>query len=127
MRYSVVANVLISLVGVMVVGCGYFGSNPPEETRTEHSMFIEDKMDQLRDAHARLVLQIEQRGLESKRHTSLDALLNDLAERREAVQRQVEALKMAKGQDWFAIQYVMNHALEELAQSYDQALAKYPG
>ncbi len=127
MRYSVVANVLVGLVGMVVVGCGYFGSNPPEETRKEYALFVEDKMDHLVHAHARLVLQMKQRELVSERQTALDALLYELAERREAVQRQINALKIARGQDWFAIQYVMNHALEELAQSYDQAFVQIPG
>ncbi len=127
MKNLIFANVLVGLVSLLVVGCGYFGSNPPEETRTEYSIFVESKMDHLRDVHARLVLRAQQKELESGRQTSFDALLNDLEKRREVVQRKIETMKIAKGQDWFAIQFVMNHALEELAQSYDQAFVQIPG
>ena len=123
MRYSVVVNVLVGMVGMIVIGCGNVGLSPSEETRNEYSKFVEGKMGQLLDTHARLVVQVQQRGLESERQIPLDATLEELRRKWEAVQRRIEALKAAEAQDWLALQFGMNEDLEELTQSYDKALA----
>ena len=123
MRHFVVVNVLVGMAGMMVVGCGYFESGPPEKTRIEYSNFLESKMAQLLDTHASLVRQVQQRGLDSERQTALDATLDDLTKKREAVQRRMETLKAAKGQNWLVLQFGMNEALEKLAQAYNKALA----
>ena len=127
MKYSVVVNALVGMVAMMVVGCGNFGSSPQEETRVEYSKYAEGKLGQLLDTHAKFVVQVQQRGLGSERQAALDATLDDLTKKGEAVQRQIEALKASKGQDWLALQFHMNQALQELAQSYDKALAQFAG
>lgn len=127
MKCSRGVYLLVSIFWMMGAGCESFESTPPEETRTEYSLFVKDKMDKLRYAHARLIMQVQQEGLDTKHQTILNATLDDLTQRREAVKRQIETMKMAKGPDWFAIQFVMNHDLEELAQSYDQAFVEIPG
>ena len=81
MRYSVVVNILVGMVGMIVVGCGNFGLVPPQETRNEYSKFVEGKMGEFLDAHARLVVQAQQRGFESKRQINLDATLDGLTKK----------------------------------------------
>ena len=124
MKFSVVITVLVGMVSMLVVGCGYFESGPPEETRKEYSQFAEGQMSQILETHARLAVQIQQRGLESERRTALDTTLVGLTKKREAVQRQFQALKAAKGQGWWAHQFRMNQSLEELAESYNRAFAR---
>ena len=127
MKHSVVVNILVGMVWLLVAGCGYFESGPPEETRHEYAKFAEGRLGQILDTHARLVVQVQQRKLVSERRTALDVTLDDLTKKRQAVERQIEALKAAKGQEWFAHQFRMNQALEELAQSYDKAFARNAG
>ena len=127
MKFSVVVNVLVGMVGLMVAGCGYFESGPPEKTRHEYSKFAEGQMSQILETHARLAVLTQQRGLESERRTALDVTLDDLTKKVEAVQTQIVALKATNGQGWFAHQFRMSQALEELAQSYNRALARYAG
>lgn len=79
-------------------------------------------MIQLREAHARLLVQVEQGGLESERQTILAATLDDLTTQVKVVQERIKALNVAKGHDWFTIQYVMNLTLEKLDQSYEKVL-----
>ena len=57
----------------------------------------------------------------------LDTNLDKLTKHGKEVQRQIDELKAAKGNDWLALQSGMNQALEELAQSYDKALARFAG
>jgi len=123
MRYAVVVKVLVGLVGMLIVGCGSFGADPPEKTRNEYSKFVEDKMVQLRATHEKFVVEVQQSEVKPKRQTTLEAALDDLTKRRDAVQHQVDALQEAKGQEWFVLQYGMNAALEELSQSYSRAFA----
>ena len=127
MKGSVVMWILIGMLCMLVAGCGKFNPGPPEKTRHEYSKFAEGKMGQMLDKHARLAVQIQQRGLEFERRTALDTTLDDLAKKREAIQRQIDELKAAKGQGWWALQFRMNQSLEELAQSYNRAFAQFAG
>ena len=124
MKFSVVVMVLVGMVGMLVVSWGNFESGPPEETRHEYSKFAEGQMSQILETHARLAVQIQQRGLESERRTALDTTLDGLTKKREAVQSQIQAMKAAKGQGWWALQFRMNQSLEELAESYNRAFAR---
>ena len=152
MKYSLAVNVFVGMVWLMVAGCGTSESGSPEEYQlageevqsgdkeavetiqasmeenlNEYVKIVEGKMGQLLDKHAKLVDQAQQTGSGTEAQVALDANLEDLTKKGKEVQRQINKLKAAKGKDWLALQSGMNQALEELAQSYDKALAQFPG
>jgi len=70
---------------------------------------------------------VRQAGNGSGIPSASDIALDDLIRKGQALQRQIEALKAAKGKDWLTLRPGINAALEELSQSYDKALAKFAG
>ena len=151
MKNSVVINVLLGMVLMVVAGCGTSESNAPQETRlaeekvqsgdkevvetsqaslqenrTEYVKIIEEKLSQLNENHAKLVDQA-QAVSGSEVQVVLDKTLDDLTQQGKEVQQQIDELKEVNVDDWLALQPDMNQALEELAQSYDRALAKFTG
>ena len=104
MKHSVIIRVLVGMVAMMVVSCGVFEAGPPEKTRIEYSKFVDDKMDQLLDKHARLVAQVQQADSLTEIRMAWETSLEALTKKRVEVQRHIEALKAAKGQNWFALQ-----------------------
>ena len=152
MKYSVAVHVLVGMVWLMIAGCGASESGTPEEFQlageevqsgdkeaietiqvpveenlNEYVKTVEGKWDLLKDKHAKLVDQAQQAGSGTEIKVALDTNLDDLTKQGEEVQRQIDELKVAKGKDWLALQSGMNQALEELAQSYDKALAQFAG
>ncbi len=152
MKYSLGVNVLVGIAWMMVAGCGTSESSAPQETRVaeepiqlgekevvetsqaslnenrnEYVKVIEGKLIQLNDDHAKLVVQAQQAGSGTQVQADLDTTLKDLTKEGKEVQQQIDELKAVKAEDWLALQSDMNQALEELAHSYEQALAKYAG
>ena len=151
MKYSAVVNVLVGIVWMVVAGCGTSESNTPQESRfaeekvqsgdkevvetsqaslqenrNEYVKIIEEKLSQLNENHAKLVDQAQATsGTEVQ--VVLDKTLDDLTKQGKEVQQQIDELKEVNVDDWLALQPDMNQALEELAQSYDRALAKFTG
>ncbi|GJL52746.1 MAG: hypothetical protein NPIRA01_39730 [Nitrospirales bacterium] len=150
MKYSVGVNVLIGIAWMMVAGCGTSESNAPqdtqfaeethqpgakevvetsraslEENRNEYVKVVEGQLNQLNDDHEKLVDRAHQARSGTQVQADLGKSLKNLTDQGKKVQKQIDELKATKVEDWNALQSGMNQALEELTQSYDQALAKY--
>lgn len=153
MKRSVGEKVLVGMVWLIVAGCGASESGSTEEyqlagkavqaeendgkarvtvlpvveNRIEYFKIIEDQRGRLLGKHARLIAQIQEAGNRPEPLPALDISLDDLIQKTQEIHRQIEVLKATKGGDWLALQSDMNRALEELGQSYDKALAQFPG
>ncbi len=152
MKYSMVVYVLIGFMCVVVAGCGMSESDNPQDTklsggniesgstetaeisqassgesRSEYVQLIEGQFEKLIDNHAKLVGRAQEAGSGTQVEADLGTVLDDLTKQGQVVQQQIDELKAAKPEDWNALQPGMNKAMEELAQSYDQAFTKYAG
>ncbi|GJL64162.1 MAG: hypothetical protein NPIRA04_28160 [Nitrospirales bacterium] len=150
MQYSVGVNVLLGIAWMIVVGCGTSESNPPQDTqfaeethqpgakeavetsrasleegRNEYVKVVEGQLHQLNDDHEKLVDRAHQARPGTQVQADLHKSLENLTGQSQKVQQQIDELKATKVEDWNALQSGMNQALEELTQSYDQALARY--
>ena len=95
---------------------------------------VKDKMGQLIGKHARLADQIQKKGLEGEPQTTIEEsidnlaqIIEDLSQKGEEVQKQIDLLREAKGQEWLVLRPGLNQALEELTQAYDKALTQFVG
>ncbi len=152
MKYSVIVHVLVGFLCMVITGCGMSESGVSQESklsvekvetgansvtegsqaflvddRNEYVEVVEAKLIQLNDDHAKLVDRAQQAGSGTQLQADLDTMLNELTKQGIDAKEQINELKSAKVEEWLALQSGMNTALEELAQSYDQALAKSAG
>ncbi|MCA9467352.1 MAG: hypothetical protein KC643_18170 [Nitrospira sp.] len=154
MKRSVVVSVFVSLLGFGVLGCESSETESPQESRLvenddlvtgsqqsglesaqgpageaflEYTHFVEGKLRKLKAMHLELVDRVKQGEANSDATMALDARLEDLTKKGEEIQRRIEYLKAAKGEDWLALQAGVNQALDAMAQSYEKALAQLAG
>ena len=152
MKNSVWGNVLLGIGCLVIAGCEYsesgfsdvsspvkseakFGDQEvvnamqasSEELLHEFSKVVEGKLSQLKKKQAKLTEQVKKDEIVSEAKAALDATLDDLTKKGEAVQIQIEALKAAKGDDWLALQPGVNQALEDMDQAYEKALVYFAG
>jgi hypothetical protein len=150
MKNFMLLNVVGGIVWLTVAGCSASDSGPVEESQlagkevssgtsdivatvaapqegdmNEYFRVVEGKFDQLKEKHAKLTEQVGQKGSDAETPSALDKALEDLTQKGREVQKQIETLKTAKGNEWIALQPDMNRALDELTQSYDAALARF--
>lgn len=152
MKYSVGGYILAGIVLLMVAGCGTSESGPSDESSLageerpsgsnevvetirapfevdpkDYVKTVEGKLGQLQYKHIKLVDRVQHAGLESESQAAFDTNLDALTRKGKEVSRQIEALKTGKGKDLHALQLGMNLALEDLAHSYETALAQFSG
>ena len=100
---------------------------PVDVYLTTYLQGVEDKLDKLKDKHAKLVGQVKEAAPGSDSIMALEATLDELTKNGEEIQFQIEALKSAKSEDFQALQAGMDQRLADLDQSYDKALAPFAG
>ena len=152
MKPSVLKNLSVWFVCMVLVGCSNseLGTAPESqlgkkdtslendavvevqqalvgETFTAYLKEIDGKLGQLKVKHAKLVDHVQKDASETEPTVALNPILSELKMRGEELHIQVEAIKSAKGEDQLALQAGMDKALADLAQAYDQALAKFAG
>ncbi len=152
MKYSALGNVCVGIVCMMVISCSNSElSTTPEsqvavndeqledqnsmesiqapvsEDLTTYLQGVEDQLGHLKEKHATLVNSATKAEPGSQSRVSLDVRLAELTKKGEEIQFQIEAMKAATGEDHAALQTGMGKTLEELAESYDNALAEFAG
>jgi hypothetical protein len=152
MNYPVLVKVLVGVVCIMGVGCSNSETSLSSESQstgkglplddkasvenrqvpvdvylTTYLQGVEDKLDKLKDKHAKLVGQVKEAAPGSDSIMALEATLDELTKNGEEIQFQIEALKSAKSEDFQALQAGMDQRLADLDQSYDKALAPFAG
>lgn len=152
MKISVLRNVVVGMICLLGVGCSNseLGSSSesqlaeknisldnnavaetqqslPGESFTTYLKGVDDKVDQLKDKHAKLVDHVQKEGSGAEPTVALNGILAELKKKGEELQFQIEAMKSAKGEDQLALQAGMDKTLADLGQSYDDALAQFAG
>ncbi len=154
MKFSVGVNVLAGLVFLMGVGCGPSDSSssperagkeneedvsvreptvidpvsPPQDKELqEYIKVIGQQMTELQNSHADLVKAAQHVGSDPEHQRLWETSLDDLTLKSNEVERKIQALKAAKEQEWITLQPGLTHALQELSESYERALARVAG
>ncbi len=153
MKFSASANILAGLGFLLMVGCGSSdsGSSPESTVNTkqiasvgnpieiepssvpqdkdlqEYLKVIDHQMTELKNSHAELVSAAPHRNSDPSNRKAWETSLDDLTHKSQEVEKQVHALKKAKEREWVTLQPGLNHALKELTESYEQALAQVDG
>ena len=155
LKHSLRMNVYIGVLCLAIGACGYSESGSPEAsavreseaklgghdvkemaemrgTRSDENMqeflrSVEEKFGQLKSKHAKLADRIQQGDRSADAKVALDATLENLIRKGQAVQQQIQTLKTAKGQDWLALQAGINQALADMDQAYENALLHFAG
>ncbi len=153
MKFSICVHVLAGLVFLMGVGCGSSdsGSSPEPTGKTKEDMsvrkpavinpvstpqdkdlqgyikVIEQQLTKLQNSHAALVKAAQQSESNPEHQKLWETSLDDLTLKSHEVERKIHALKAAKERKWITLQPGLNHALKELTDSYERALARVAG
>ena len=150
MQFSGSANILAGLVLLLMVGCEASDSGsssestvntkqtasvgipieiepslaPQDKGLQEYLKVIDHQMTELKNYHAELVNAAQHQSSEPNNRKAWETSLNDLTQKSLEVEKKVHALKKAKEREWVTLQPGLNHALKELTESYEQALAR---
>ena len=152
MKNFLIGYFVVGIVCVMVAGCGTSETGSPEESKlavkerpsgdqevittiqtpVEENLdayikVIQGKLGHLKEKRAELVTRVQLVGLAPGPQVEFDATLESLTRKGKEVQRQIAALKIVKGKKWMTLRPEINEALEEVNQSYDEALGKFSG